>query len=83
MKFINNSIKQFVPKEGKDVLAEIEFTDGQVLPADIAIIGIGTTFYTDWLKGSSIQMNSNGTVLVNKVYLPSFCDNSSKFCGFS
>lgn len=67
MKFINGHIKQFIPREGSNVLAQVEFTDGQVLPADIAIIGIGTTFYTDWMKGSPIQMNDNGTVLVNKV----------------
>lgn len=48
-------------------MAEVELTDGQTLPADIAIIGIGTTFYTDWMKESSVQMNDDGTVSVNKV----------------
>lgn len=69
MKFIfQNNIKQFIPKEGdKNVLAKIELTDGQILPADIAIIGIGSTFYTDWMKESSVQMRDDGTILVNKV----------------
>ncbi|XP_011146399.1 apoptosis-inducing factor 3 isoform X2 [Harpegnathos saltator] len=74
VKFIKNTIKQFIPKEGGDVLAKVELTDGQILPADIAIIGIGTTFYTDWLKESCIQMNDDGTVLVNK-YLRTNIEN--------
>lgn len=69
MKFIfQNNIKQFIPKEGDtNVLAKIELTDGQILPADIAIVGIGSTFYTDWMKESSVQMRDDGTILVNKV----------------
>ncbi|XP_012522450.1 apoptosis-inducing factor 3 isoform X3 [Monomorium pharaonis] len=68
IKFIfKNNIKQFIPKDGeKSVLAKVELTDGQILPADIAIIGIGSTFYTDWMKGSSVQMRDDGTVPVNK-----------------
>lgn len=69
MKFIfQNNIKRFISKEEEEnVLAKIELTDGQILPADIAIIGIGSTFYTDWLKESSVQMRDDGTVIVNKV----------------
>lgn len=69
MKFIvQNNIKQFIPKKNeKSVLAEVELTDGQILLADIAIIGIGSTFYTDWMKESSIQMRDDGTIPVNKV----------------
>ncbi|XP_014486013.1 PREDICTED: apoptosis-inducing factor 3 isoform X2 [Dinoponera quadriceps] len=74
VKFIKNSIKQFIPKDGEDVIAKVELTDGQILPADIAIIGIGTTFYTDWLRESNIQMNGNGTVLVDK-YLKTNIEN--------
>ncbi|XP_011684461.1 PREDICTED: apoptosis-inducing factor 3-like isoform X2 [Wasmannia auropunctata] len=68
VKFIfQNNIKQFIPKEGEEsVVAKVELTDGQILPADIAIVGIGSTFYTDWLKGSSVQMRDNGTILVDK-----------------
>lgn len=68
VKFIfQNNIKQFISKEEEeDVLAKVELTDGQILPADIAIIGIGSTFYTDWLKSSSVQMRNDGAILVNK-----------------
>lgn len=69
VKFIfQNNIKQFIPKEGEEsVLGKIELTDGQILPADIAIAGLGSTFYTDWMKESSVQMRDDGTILVNKV----------------
>lgn len=68
MKFIfRNNIKQFISKGEENVLAKIELTDGQILPADIAIIGIGSTFYTDWMKESAVQMRDDGTIIVNKV----------------
>lgn len=51
------------------MLAKVELTDGQILPADIAIVGIGSTFYTEWLKESPVQMKDDGTVLVNKVII--------------
>lgn len=68
MKFIfRNNIKQFIPREGETAVAKVELTDGQILPADIAIVGIGSTFYTDWMKDSSVGMRDDGTVVVNKV----------------
>ncbi|XP_011880093.1 PREDICTED: apoptosis-inducing factor 3 isoform X2 [Vollenhovia emeryi] len=68
VKFIfQNNIKQFIPKEGDEsAVAKIELTDGQILPADIAIVGIGSTFYTDWMKESTVEMRDDGTVPVNK-----------------
>ncbi|XP_011630678.1 apoptosis-inducing factor 3 isoform X2 [Pogonomyrmex barbatus] len=76
VKFIfQNNIKQFIPKENEEnVLAKVELMDGQILPADIAIIGIGSTFYTDWIKKSSVQMKDNGSISVNK-YLRTNVEN--------
>ncbi|XP_011342297.1 apoptosis-inducing factor 3 isoform X2 [Ooceraea biroi] len=62
-----NNIKQFIAREDEEnVLGKIELTDGQILPADVAVIGIGSTFYTDWMKNSSVQMRDDGTVVVDK-----------------
>ncbi|CAL1689286.1 unnamed protein product [Lasius platythorax] len=68
VKFIfQNNIKQFIPKEGEEnVLAKVELTDGQILPADIVVVGIGSTFYTDWLKESFVKMRNDGTIIVNE-----------------
>ncbi|XP_020288513.1 apoptosis-inducing factor 3 isoform X2 [Pseudomyrmex gracilis] len=67
VKFIfRNNIKQFISREGETVVAKVELTDGQILSADIAIVGIGSTFYTDWMKDSSVGMRDDGTVVVDK-----------------
>lgn len=50
-------------------MAKVELTDGQILPADIVIVGIGSTFYTDWIKESFVKMRNDGTIIVNKVLL--------------
>ena len=71
IKFIfKNSIVKFLSKEDDDkVLNKIELQDGTILSADIVILGIGSLFNTDWLKGSSIKMLDDGTVEVDKVQL--------------
>ncbi|XP_072746767.1 apoptosis-inducing factor 3 isoform X2 [Anoplolepis gracilipes] len=76
VKFIfQNNIKQFIPKEDEEnVLGKVELTDGQILPADIIIVGIGSTFYTDWLKESLVKMRNDGTIIVNK-YLKTNIEN--------
>ncbi|XP_033207120.1 apoptosis-inducing factor 3 isoform X2 [Belonocnema kinseyi] len=68
IKFIfKNSIEKFLPKANDDkVLSQIKLQDGTTLPADIAILGIGSFYNTDWLKASSIKMLDNGTVKVDK-----------------
>ncbi|KAL2717178.1 apoptosis-inducing factor 3 isoform X2 [Vespula squamosa] len=76
IKFIfNNSISKFLAKEGNDnILGKIELSNGNILEADICIIGIGTTFYTDWLKESKIKMLDNGGIIVDK-YLKTNIEN--------
>ncbi|XP_043492170.1 apoptosis-inducing factor 3 isoform X1 [Polistes fuscatus] len=76
IKFIfNNNISKFIPKEGTDnTLGKVELSDGNILEADICIIGIGSTFYTDWLKKSMIKMLDNGGIIVDK-YLKTNIEN--------
>nr|XP_050869297.1 apoptosis-inducing factor 3 isoform X3 [Vespula vulgaris] len=76
IKFIfNNSISKFLAKEDNDnILGKIELSNGNILEADICIIGIGTTFYTDWLKESKIKMLDNGGIIVDK-YLKTNIEN--------
>lgn len=64
------SITQFTPKENEDNnVGTVVLRDGTVLPADIVIIGIGSTFNTDWLKDSSVEMLEDGSVIVDEVYI--------------
>lgn len=61
-------IKQFIAKEDEEnVVGKVELADGQILPADIVIAGIGSTFYTTWLKNSHVQMKDDGTIAVDEV----------------
>lgn len=48
------------------VIKSVELLNGTTLPADILILGVGTTFYTDFLKDSGIAMETNGAVNVNE-----------------
>nr|XP_031832152.1 apoptosis-inducing factor 3 isoform X2 [Nomia melanderi] len=68
IKFLfGNNITQFIAKaDEKNDVGSVLLTDGTVLPADIVIIGIGCTFYTDWIKDSSIRMLEDGSIMVDK-----------------
>ncbi|CAK1541536.1 unnamed protein product [Leptosia nina] len=46
-------------------LKSVELGNGDVLPADMLVLGIGTTFYTDFLQNSGINLLPNGAVNVN------------------
>nr|XP_012141313.1 PREDICTED: apoptosis-inducing factor 3-like isoform X2 [Megachile rotundata] len=71
----DNSIERYIAKEdAANTVGSVVLTDGSVLPADIVIIGIGSTFYTDWIKGSSIEMLEDGTLRVDK-YLKTNVEN--------
>lgn len=48
------------------VITSVELENGTTLPADMLILGVGTTFYTDFLRDSGIAMESNGAVDVNE-----------------
>lgn len=70
-----NNISKFIAKESEEnTIGSVELVDGTVLPADIAILGIGSTFYTDWLKQSPLDMLEDGSVIVDK-YLKTNVEN--------
>ncbi|XP_043526105.1 apoptosis-inducing factor 3-like isoform X1 [Frieseomelitta varia] len=76
IKFIfERNIAQFVAKEDeKSAVGSVVLTNGEVLPADIVIIGIGSKLYTDWLKDSPIEMLQDGSIVVDK-YLKTNVEN--------
>ena len=68
VKFIYESnIARFIPKDDGKTLAQVELLDGTVMQADIAIVGIGSTFCTEWLKDSALMLTDNGSVIVDRV----------------
>lgn len=51
---------------GEDgVIKSVELTNGTVLPADMLILGVGTTFNTEFVKDSGLKLEANGAVSVN------------------
>ncbi|XP_001606413.1 apoptosis-inducing factor 3 isoform X1 [Nasonia vitripennis] len=68
IKFISDSgIDKFIPREDHpDVVSKVELKDGRQLPADIVILGIGSTLYTDWMKDSGVTMLDDGSIEVDK-----------------
>ncbi|XP_043268069.1 apoptosis-inducing factor 3 isoform X2 [Venturia canescens] len=67
IKFIDEmNIARFIAKDDGQTLGQVELTNGVLLQADIAIVGIGSTFYTDWLKDSALELMPNGSVIVDK-----------------
>ncbi|XP_034181673.2 apoptosis-inducing factor 3 isoform X2 [Osmia lignaria lignaria] len=76
VKFIfNSNIERFVAKEkAADTVGTAILTDGTALPADVVIIGIGSTFYTDWIKESPVEMLQDGSIKVDK-YLKTNVEN--------
>lgn len=65
---MQNGIKRCIDTDG--VLTAVELNDGTILQCDLCIMGTGSSFYTDFLKGSGINMNPDGSIDTN-VFLQS------------
>lgn len=64
VKYISNAtIEECISENG--ILKSVALSNGTTLTADVLILGVGTTFYTDFLKGSGIDMEADGGVKVN------------------
>lgn len=61
---MNNGFKRCLGENG--VLSSVELDSGEVLKADLAIIGIGSTLYTDFLRKSDVEVNKDGSVDVDE-----------------
>lgn len=61
---MSNGIKRCIGENG--VLSSVELNSGEVLKADLAIIGIGSLLYTDFLKSSDVAVSADGSVTVDE-----------------
>lgn len=65
VKFIMNSgIQECIGANSK--LTNILLNDGSTIKSDVLIMGVGSTFYTEFLQNSGIEMNADGSVTVNE-----------------
>lgn len=66
VKFVMNSGVQACVPNSDGNLEFVELIDGTKLRADLCVMGIGSGFNTDFLKGSGIEMNPNGSITANE-----------------
>nr|CAI5832079.1 unnamed protein product [Callosobruchus analis] len=62
---VNSGMKSIVGDDCGNV-KEVELNDGSMIKADLVIMGVGSTFNTDFLKDSGIEIRSDGTIEVNQ-----------------
>lgn len=62
---MNSGVKNYIGYNNR--LSEVELSDGQKLKADVCIIATGSKTNVDFLTGSSIAINSSGTIEVDQV----------------
>lgn len=65
---MKNGIKRCIDTDG--MLTAVELTDGTILQCDICIMGTGSSLYTEFLKGSGLNVNPDGSIDTN-VFLQS------------
>ncbi|XP_023018677.2 apoptosis-inducing factor 3 isoform X1 [Leptinotarsa decemlineata] len=63
--FIRESGIVRVIEDGGGNVTAVELKDGSTLKADLVIMGVGSTYYTDFLKNSGIEMQPDGSIETN------------------
>lgn len=66
VKFIKNSGIVRCNDDGVGNVASVELKDGTILKADLVVMGVGSTFYTDFLKDSGVSVRDDGTIEANE-----------------
>ncbi|KAM9348867.1 apoptosis-inducing factor 3-like [Symphorus nematophorus] len=74
--YMNDNVTEVKGAEGK--VKEVVLKSGQVIPADVLIVGIGIKPNSEFLRGSKIQMDSKNFVIVDKYMRTNVPD---VFCG--
>ncbi|XP_055694842.1 apoptosis-inducing factor 3-like isoform X2 [Lutzomyia longipalpis] len=57
---MNSGIDRCLEENGK--LCAVQLADGQIIRADLCIMGVGSTLYTDFLKTSGVEVNPDGSI---------------------
>ena len=60
---MNSSITQCIGKDG--TIKAVQLSNGDILKADLLILGIGSELNTDFLADSGIMINNNGSISTN------------------
>ena len=63
---MQSKVDKIIPAEGNSALAGGVKVNGQVIPADFVIMGVGVAPATEFLKSSGIQLERDGGVKVDE-----------------
>ncbi|KAA0702031.1 Apoptosis-inducing factor 3 [Triplophysa tibetana] len=63
--YMCNGVAEILGENG--MVKEVLLTNGEVLPADIVIVGIGVLPNSDFLKTTSVEINSRNAVVVDEL----------------
>ncbi|XP_046609218.1 apoptosis-inducing factor 3 isoform X1 [Neodiprion virginianus] len=71
---LENGIARFLSNNGGSSLQQVELLDGTFLECDIAILGVGSTLNTEWLKETQLQRLADGSIVTDR-FLKTNVDN--------
>lgn len=57
---MNSGITRCIAENGK--LSAVELNDGTILKADICVMGVGGTLFTEFLEDSGLKINKDGSI---------------------
>lgn len=60
---MNTSITQCIGKDG--TIKAVQLSNGDILKADLLILGVGSELNTDFLADSGVMINNNGSISTN------------------
>ncbi|TFK72981.1 flavo protein [Pluteus cervinus] len=63
---MSSKVEKILPQEGSTTLAGGVVVNGVTLPADFVVMGVGVAPATEFLKGSGIELERDGSVKVNE-----------------
>lgn len=63
---MSSKVEKIVAQEGNSALAGGVIVNGQTIPADFVIMGVGVAPATEFLKGSGIELERDGGVKVDE-----------------
>ena len=63
---MNSKVDKIVPQDDNSSLAGGVVVNGQTLPADFVVMGVGVAPATEFLKGSEIELEKNGAIQVDE-----------------
>lgn len=63
---MSSKVDKIIPQEGNPNLAGGVVVNGETLPCDFVIMGVGVAPATQFLKGSGIELEKDGGIKVDK-----------------